>query len=199
MSDLGEMDSRMRYLYQSVPHLQEEIHSPGKLTNRSTWENILLLPENLAELHHNELNTPSAGIHYTSTGNKGKGRSLDNNESLPASPHMLNIGYGTPFHSSSQFFDKPDRQKFPLPAPSVLAGQNVLVGLGLPNTPAFQNIDNPPQKRNVLQSRHSNPFEQRNQLNVGTGAPSGSYNFPHNPDTSPDSNHSHCPTCGGGG
>jgi len=162
MLDLGELDLKMRYLYQTVPHLQEEIHSPRKLMDESSWDSIIPLPKNLAELYHNELNTPAAGDQQISSGEKGKGRNDDNNEDLPTSPCMLNVGYGTPFHSSSQFFNRPDRQRFPMPAPSVLSAQNVLVGLGLPNTPAFQNIEDLPVRRNLMWSRHSNPFEQRN-------------------------------------
>lgn len=157
MSDLGELDAKMRYLYQSVPHLQEEIQSPRRLMDGSTWKHSIPLPENLAELHRSEQDTLSLENHR-----KGKERSHGNDESLPTSPQMMNVGYGTPFRSSSQFFDKPDQQRFPLPAPSVLARQNVLVGLGLPNTPAFQEMDDPPRTRNTLQSRQSNPFEQRN-------------------------------------
>jgi len=103
MSDLGELDAKMRYLYQSVPHLQEEVPSPRRLTDRSSWEHSIPLPENLAELHRNESNIISLENHK-----KGKERSHGNDESLPPSPRMLNVGYGTPFHSSSQFFDKPD-------------------------------------------------------------------------------------------
>jgi len=117
------------------------------------------------------------------------------------SPRLLNVGYGTPFHSSSQFFSKPDRQNFLLPAPNVSAQHNILVGLGLPNTPAFQDINDPSQRRNALQSRHSNPFEQRNQANLNMGVPSNAYSLSHNPDTNPDSNHSNHPNRGsrGGG
>ena len=190
MSDLGELDSKMRYLYQSVPHLQEGIQSPRKLTNGSTWGDIIPLPENLAELHQNEANSPPMGAYQALSGNKGKGRSFENDENLPVSPRMLNVGYGTPFRSSSQFFDKPDRQKFPLPATSVLSKQNVLVGLGLPNTPAFQDIDDPPRRKNALPSRPSNPFEQRNQANINVGSSSGPYGPSRNSDVDPDSNHS---------
>lgn len=63
ISDLGELDSKMRYIYQSVLHLQEGIQSPRKLTNGSTWGDIILLPENLAELHHNEVNSPLMGAY----------------------------------------------------------------------------------------------------------------------------------------
>lgn len=178
MSDLGEIDSRMRYLYQSVPHLQDEIHSPRKLTDGSTWDDILPLPENLAELHYSQVDSPAVENRQIASNSKGKGRDMNDSSSRPTSPRMLNIGYGTPFRSSSQFFDKPDRQRFPLPAPSVLARQNVLVGLGLPNTPAFQNIENPPPRRLHAQSRQSNPFQQRNQTNLNIGVPSDSLNLP---------------------
>ena len=108
MSDLGgEIDSRLRYLYQSVPHLQEGIHSPKKLTDGSSWNDVLSLPENLADLHQSEANFTTRADQMT---DKGKGRNYDNDESPPTSPRMLNVGYGTPFRSSSQFFDKPDRQ-----------------------------------------------------------------------------------------
>ena len=97
----------MRYLYQSVPHLQEGIHSPRRLTDESSWNDVLLLPENLAELHQSQLNATTEANQRV---DKGKERSYDNNESPLTSPRMLNVGYGTPFRSSSQFFDKPDRQ-----------------------------------------------------------------------------------------
>jgi len=195
MSDLGEIDSRMRYLYQSVPHLQEIIHSPRKLMDGSTWNTILPLPENLANFHHSESNT-TGGNRQT---NKGKERSYNNNGSPPTSPRMLNISYSTPFHSSSWFFDKPDLQRFPLPASSVLSKQNVLVGLGLPNTPAFQNIEDPPLRRIHPQSRQSNPFEQRNRSNTNIGVASDSFHLPHNSIVDPDSNNSNHPTRGSGG
>ena len=188
MSDLGgEIDSRLRYLYQSIPHLQEGIHSPRKLTDGSSWNDVLPLPENLADLHQSEANFTTRADQMT---DKGKGRNYDNDESPPTSPHMLNVSYGTPFRSSSQFFDKPDRQRFPLPAPSVLSKQNVLVGLGLPNTPAFQNIDDVPPRRQHPQSRQLNPFERRNQANIQVGTLSDSLHLPHGSAMNSDSNNS---------
>lgn len=195
MSDLGEIDSRMKYLYQNVPHLQEGIHSPRRLTDGSSWNDLIPLPENLAELHYSESNVENQRVFSS---NKGKEREIGT--SVSTSPRMLNVGYGTPFRSSSQFFDKPDRQKFPLPIPTVLAKQNVLVGLGLPNTPAFQNIDDPPPRRTLLQSRQSNPFEQGNSANVNAGRPVNSFNYSSNPNTNADSNnHSNRPSRGTGG
>ena len=197
MSDLGgETDSRMRYLYQNVPHLQEGIRSPRKI-NGSTWEDILPLPDNLAELHNSE--SYSFPTRQTFSQSKGKGRSHENEEGLPVSPRQLNVGFGTPFRSSSQFFNKPDRQRFPLPSSDVLSQQNVLVGLGLPNTPAFQGLENPSHKRSTLQSRRSNPFEQKNQANSNTGVASTSYNLPHSLDINPNSSHSNRPNPGPGG
>ena len=194
MSDLGELDAKMKYLYQSVPHLQEEIQSPRRLMDGSTWEHSIPLPENLAELHRSEQDTLSLENHR-----KGKERSHGNDESLPTSPQMMNVGYGTPFRSSSQFFDKPDQQRFLLPAPSVLARQNVLVGLGLPNTPAFQEIDDPPRTRNTLQSRQSNPFEQRNRTNINLGSTAGPSIPPRNSEANPYSNIPNCRNYGSGG
>lgn len=205
MSDLEDIDLRLKYLYQSIPHLQEGIHSPRRLMDGSTWNDILPFPENLAELHHNKANISMSWNRQTSSENKGKGRSQDDNRSLPVSPRMLNVGYGTPFHSSSHFFNRPDRQKFPLPASSVMSRQNILVRLGLPNTPAFQNLEDPLQRRNFPQSRQSNPFEQRNIVSL-----SGTHNHTHNLIINSDSNQhnqglggqggrGNNPTGGGGG
>lgn len=157
------------------------------------------LPENLAELYHNELNTPSVETRQVLSGDKGKGRSREIEDNPPTSPQMLNVGYGTPFRSSSQFFDKPDRQKFPLPVPTILSKQNVLVGLGLPNTPAFQDLDDPPRRRNTLQSRRSNPFEQRDQANINMEPSSSAYDLPSNSNTNSNPNHANQPNHGSGG
>ena len=75
----------------------------------------------------------------------------------------MNVGYGTPFKSSSQFFMRPG---IPLPPSETLSQKSVLLGLGLPQTPAFENIADVQNKdtwnmQKPLQSRASNPFEGR--------------------------------------
>jgi len=75
----------------------------------------------------------------------------------------MNVGYGTPFKSSSQFFIRPG---IPLPSHEMLLQRNVLVGLGLPQTPAFKNLSSlramdPCTYLRHIQLRASNPFEGR--------------------------------------
>lgn len=96
---------------------------------------------------------------------KGKRRITDEFVSPPTSPRVLNVGYGTPFKSSSQFFTRPGG--IPLPSSDTMSQQNVLVGLGLPHTPAFENVpitrDSQPSANVTTQirSRASNPFKGR--------------------------------------
>jgi hypothetical protein len=69
---------------------------------------------------------------------KVKRRITDEFASPPLSPQVLNVGYGTPFKSSSHFVER--LGGIPLPPLEIQKQQNVIVGLGLPHTPAFENI-----------------------------------------------------------
>ena len=166
-----DKDFRMRYIYKKVPHHQDQIHSPRKLRDGTAWSSIIPLPHDIQEATSNTLPTiPEQSFTSDNSGmetferEKGKRRITDEFISPPTSPHIVNVGYGTPFKSSSQFFVRPG---IPLPPLETLMQRNVLVGLGLPQTPAFENLLNTKAKndpRNLqrpIQPRASNPFEGR--------------------------------------
>ena len=46
MEDLDDLDLRLRYFYDNVPHQQDQIKSPQKLKDRTPWSDILSLPNN---------------------------------------------------------------------------------------------------------------------------------------------------------
>ena len=171
MEDLDDKDLQLRYLYDNVPHHQDQIKSPRKLRNGAPWSNILSLPSNLPENSQSRLpmivkySLDDQESQEISQVKRGKRRITDEFISPPASPRVLNVGYGTPFKLSSQFFTRPGG--VPLPPTETVSQRNVLVGLGLPHTPAFKNI---PNTREALQasksatqirSQASNPFEGR--------------------------------------
>ena len=165
-----DRDFRMRYMYENVPHHQDQIRSPRKLRDGTSWSSIISLPNNAQDTTSSTLPTiPEQGYAaddseaVTMRRDKGKRRITDEFVSPPTSPRIVNIRYGTPFKSSSQFFV---RLGIPLPPPETLTQKNVLVGLALPQTPAFEDILNSrvSEAQNVqkpLQSRASNPFEGR--------------------------------------
>ena len=171
MEDLDDKDLQLRYLYDNVPHHQDQIKSPRKLRNGAPWSNILSLPSNLPENSQSRLPTivkyslDDQESQEISQVKRGKRRITDEFISPPASPRVLNVGYGTPFKSSSQFFTRPGG--VPLPPTETISQRNVLVGLGLPHTPAFENIPNtreaPQASKSATQvrSQASNPFEGR--------------------------------------
>jgi len=170
MEDLDDLDLRLRYFYDNVPHHKDQIKSPWKLKDGSSWEDILLLPNSSQRNTQNRLVTIVEYMHEEqepkedSLKKRGKRRITDKFISPPTSPQILNVGYGTPFKSSSQFFVRPGGVS--LPPPETVAQQNVLVGLGLPHTPAFENIameisHQPPRVSAQIRSRVSNPFEGR--------------------------------------
>lgn len=94
---------------------------------------------------------------------KGKIRITNEFTSPLTSPQVMNVGYGTPFKSSSQFFIRPS---IPLPPSEMLTQKSILLGLGLLQTPAFENISSS-QARDMqdyqrpFKSKASNPFEGR--------------------------------------
>ena len=160
----------MRYIYENVPDHQDQIRSPRKLRDGTPWNSIMSLPNNTQDTTSSTLPTileqeytAENSETITTSKDKGKRRIMDEFASPPTSPRIVNIGYGTPFKSSSQFFVRPG---IPLPPPETLTQKNVLVGLALPQTPVFKNISNPrtSETQNVqrpLQPRASNPFEGR--------------------------------------
>lgn len=168
VEDLDNLDLQMRYLFNNVPHHQDQIKSPRKLRDGASWDEILSLPNNL---QGNELSRlPSIVVNSgeeqgDSQRTKGKRRITDEFNSPPTSPHILNVGYSTPFKSSSQFFSRPGGVQ--LPSSGTMSQQNVLMGLALPNTPAFENIlssGNSYQTQRVssqIRSHPSNPFKGR--------------------------------------
>ena len=166
-----DKDSYMRYIYENVPHHQDQICSPHKLRDGATWSSIISLPSNVQDSTSSTLPTipeqeyvsDSPEVVTSRRDVKGKRRITDEFTSPPTSPRVLNVGYGTPFKSSSQFFVRPG---IPLPPSETLSQKSVLLGLGLPETPAFENISSVQAKdtRNFqksLQPRASNPFEGR--------------------------------------
>ena len=165
-----DRDFQMRYMYENVPHHQDQIRSPRKLRDGTSWSSIISLLNNAQDTTSSTLPTiPEQGYAAddseagTVRRDKGKRRITDEFASPPTSPQIVNIGYGTPFKSSSQFFVRPG---IPLPPPETLTQKNVLVGLALPQMPAFEDISNSrvSEAQNVqkpLQSRASNPFEGR--------------------------------------
>ena len=168
LEDVGDADDHMRYIYENVPHHQDQIPSPELLRNNSTWNTVLFTSDNSRGTSQTRLSTimehsPEETVREPKE--KGKRRIMDEFTSPPSSPRVLNVGYGTPFKSSSQFFIRPGG--IPLPPPETLNQQNVIVGLGLPHTPAFESISSArearlPQRTNPQpQSRPSNPFEGR--------------------------------------
>ena len=141
-----DKDFRMRYIYENVPHHQDQIRSPRKLRDGTAWGSIISLPSNMQDSTSNTLPTIPEQEYtmddteaVTVSREKGKRRITDEFASPPTSPRIVNIGYGTPFKSSSQFFVRPG---IPLPPPGTLSQKNVLVGLALPQTPAFEDISN---------------------------------------------------------
>ena len=141
------------------------------LRDGSLWSSILALPNHSQRTSQAKLPTI---VEHSPEGlepreearkEKGKRRITDEFTSPPSSPQVLNVGYGTPFKSSSQFFVRPGG--IPLPLAKTQAQQNVLVGLGLPQTPAFESIPSSNKSRQLPktnpqpQSRPSNPFEGR--------------------------------------
>ena len=171
IEDLDDLDLRLRYLYDNVPHHQDQIKSPRKLREGAPWEDILSLPGSSQKTYPSKLSTileisrEESESNEDSQKQRGKRRITDEFISPPTSPRVLNVGYGTPFKSSSQFFVRPGGVS--LPPPETMSQQNVLVGLGLPQTPAFENISvakdphQPPRLGAQLRSRESNPFEGR--------------------------------------
>ena len=165
-----DRDFCMRHIYENIPHHQDQIHSPRKLRNGTAWSSIIPLPNNIQDSTTSTLPTipeqeytTDSPEEVTSRRDKGKRRITDEFTSPPTSPRVLNVGYGTPFKSSSQFFVRPG---IPLPPSEALSQKSVLLGLGLPKTPAFENISNAQVRdtRNIqktLQPRASNPFEGR--------------------------------------
>ena len=182
-----DRDFRMRYIYENVPHHQDQIRSPRKLRDGSAWSSIIPLPGNIQDSTTSTLPTIPEQEYISdspeviaSRRDKGKRRITDEFTSPPTSPKVLNVGYGTPFKYSSQFFVRPG---IPLPTSETLSQKSVLLGLGLPQTPAFENISGEQQR--ALQLRASNPFEGRDipphmntshqthtQANIGTPGPS---------------------------
>ena len=169
LDDVEDLDSRLKYIYENVPHHQDQIQSSELLRDGSAWSTILAASDSTTR--QNRLPTivehaPEESNPTTETRrDKGKRRITDEFVSPPTSPRILNVGYGTPFKSSSQFFVRPGG--IPLPPPETQAQQNVLVGLALPHTPAFENVakakeSHQSQRANPqLQPRQSNPFEGR--------------------------------------
>ena len=141
-----------------MPHHQDQIKSPHKLRDGASWGNILSLPSNLLDYDQNKLLTIVENVpeeldpREISQVKKGKRRITDEFASPPTSPCVLNVGFGTPFKSSSQFFTR--LGGIPLPSAGTMSQQNILVGLGLPHTLAFEDIPNP---RNAHQTQRGNP------------------------------------------
>lgn len=167
----GDANFCMKYIYENVPHHQDQIRSPELLRDGSSWSSILSPPENTSRTSQTRLppiaEQPSEelGQKEQSSKEKGKRRITDEFISPPSSPRVLNVGYGTPFKSSLQFFVRPGG--ISLPPPEVQRQQNVLVGLALPQTPAFESIPSvgescqPQRTSSQFQSQPSNPFEGR--------------------------------------
>ena len=171
LENVGDADSHMRYIYENVPHHQDQIQYPESLRNGSTWSTILSLPNNIPRTSQvrlptiTEYSSEEIGQRREPRREKGKRRITDEFISPPTSLQIVNIGYRTPFKSSSQFFVRPSG--IPLPSSEAQTQQNVLVGLGLPHTLAFENISSAKESRHSqmansqFQSQPSNPFEGR--------------------------------------
>ena len=147
MDDLDGLDLKLQYLFENVPHHQDQIQSPWKLRDGTSWYDMLPIldrpsgspksgPNRLLTIieHSTEQQEPREQVQR----NKGKRQITDEFSSPPTSPHVLNVGYGTLFKSSSQFFTRPGG--LILLPPETMSQQNVLLGLALPHTPAFKNI-----------------------------------------------------------
>lgn len=113
IEDLDDIDLRLRYLYNNIPHHQDQIKSSRKLRDGAPWSDILSLPSSLQGNVQNKLPTV---VEYSldkqepeeiSQVKKGKRRITDEFTSPPTSPRVLNMGFGTPFKLSSQFFNRP--------------------------------------------------------------------------------------------
>ena len=164
-----DKDFRMRYIYENVPHHQDQVNSPHKLRDGTPWNSIISSSGNVQNSASSTLPTipEQEYIPLDDQGamapkrDTGKRRITDEFASPPTSPRIMNVGFGTPFKSSSQFFVRPG---IPLPRPETSSQRNVLLGLGLPKTPAFESItsEKPRDSRNPQrhhpQSRVSNPF-----------------------------------------
>jgi len=165
-----DKDFCLRYIFENVPHHQDQISSPQKLRDGTTWSSIILLPNNIQDSTMSTLPTiveqneiPEDQRMVTFRKDKGKRQVTEEFLSPPTSLRIMNVGYRTPFKSSSQFFVRP---RIPLPSHEMLLQRNVLVGLGLPQTPAFENLSSlratdPHTYPRHIQLRASNPFEGR--------------------------------------
>jgi len=147
MDNLDSLDLKLRYLFKNVPHHQDQIQSPQKLRDRTSWYDMLPIPDRPSGSPKSSPNRLSTIIEHSMEQqepreqvqrNKGKRQIMDEFSSPPTSPCILNVGYGTPFKSSSQIFTRPGGVIL-LPSETTLQ-QNVLLGLALPHAPAFENI-----------------------------------------------------------
>lgn len=107
LEDVEDVDFHMKYIYENVPHHQDQVKSPESLRDGSPWSSILTLPENPQRMSQNRLLTI---VEHSPKGlepreelrkEKERRRIMDKFASLLSSPRVLNIGYGTPFKSSS--------------------------------------------------------------------------------------------------
>ena len=145
-----DKDFCMRYIYENVPHHQDQIRSPHKLRDGTAWGSIIPLPNSIQDTTSSTLPTipeqediPDIHEAVAEKRDKGKRRITDEFTSPPTSPRVMNVGYGTPFKSSSQFFVRPG---IPLPPSETLTQKSILLGLGLPRIPAFENISDAQSK-----------------------------------------------------
>ena len=171
LEDLDDLDLHLKYFYDNVPHHQDQISSPRKLRDRSSWDDILSRPNSSRRDTQGKLPTiveysyEDQELTEDSRKKKGKRRITDEFASPHTSPRIMNVGFGTPFKLSSQFFTRPGGVS--LPPVGTMSQQNVLLGLALPHTPAFESIPasndvRQPLRLNLqIRSRASNPFEGR--------------------------------------
>jgi len=171
MEEVENLDLRLRYFYNNVPHHQDQIKSPWMLRDGTSWSNMLSLLSRLQDHDWNRLppiienSLEELRPEEISHKKKGKRWITDEFVSPPASPHILNMGYGTLFKSSSQFFTR--LGGITLPSTRTMSQQNILVGLGLPHTPAFENIPSSGNSHQLqkggsqIRSQASNPFKGR--------------------------------------
>jgi len=57
LEDVGDADNRMRYIYENVPHHQDQIPSPELLRNGSTWNTVLFTSDNSRGTSRTRLST----------------------------------------------------------------------------------------------------------------------------------------------
>ena len=140
LQDIADRDEKLRYLYERIPHHNEQLTQEGRHSLESTrsWLDILPVPDALKNAFLDDTNEPPPTTTVKETKKVSKGKEREHQRSSkPDARSSVWMGMETPFKSANAWFVDPgksNRAKQP-GASKPPAEPNILLGIATPLAP----------------------------------------------------------------